>query len=234
MKPGKGCREAHRPGRFLLRKLPLWISGLFRISDFELPISRATGNRVVASSRLAFTLVEVVISGALMAMILVTAYLCFSAAISSQKLIEPQIEILQNARVAMALMTADLRGACPLSKDFELLGTHRMLGNMPGDSMDFATHNYTPSRLREGDPAASGSRLRMGGAGGSLRPPGAVGSGRRRLCRGARAAGTGRHHRAAGMRPSAPVALRAAPASHSGNAPLHIDSGRGNGSRMAG
>jgi len=99
----------------------------------------------------AFTLVEVVISGALMAMILVSAYLCFSAAISSQKLIEPRIEIFQNARVAMALMTADLRAACPLSKDFDLLGMHRTLGSLPADSLDFATHHYTPRRPREGD-----------------------------------------------------------------------------------
>src|SRR5262249_25555850 len=103
------------------------------------------------SSVSAFTLVEVVISGALMAMLLASAYLCFSAAISSQKLIEPGIDILQNARVAMALMTADLRAACPLSKDFDLLGMHRMMGNMPADNLDFATHNYTPSRAREGD-----------------------------------------------------------------------------------
>jgi hypothetical protein len=104
-----------------------------------------------SASRSAFTLIEVTISGALMAMILVSAYLCFNAAISSQKLIEPRIDILQNARVAMALMTADLRAACPLSKDFELLGMHRTLGNMPADNLDFATHNYTPRRPREGD-----------------------------------------------------------------------------------
>jgi hypothetical protein len=99
----------------------------------------------------AFTLIEVVISGALMALILVSAYLCFNAAIAGQKLIEPRIEVFQNARVAMALMTADLRAACPLSKDVDLLGMHRMLGEVPADNLDFATHHYTPSQAREAD-----------------------------------------------------------------------------------
>jgi type II secretory pathway component PulJ len=86
-----------------------------------------------------------------MSLILVSAYLCLHAALSSQKLIEPRVEVLQSARVALALMTADLRCACPLSKDFDLLGTHRMLGDIEADSLDFATHNYTPRREREGD-----------------------------------------------------------------------------------
>ena len=38
-------------------------------------------------------------------------------------MVEPRVEVFQNARVAMALMTADLRDACPLSKDFDFLGT---------------------------------------------------------------------------------------------------------------
>jgi prepilin-type N-terminal cleavage/methylation domain-containing protein len=99
----------------------------------------------------AFTLIEVMISSALMALILVSAYLCLGAGFSAQKLIEPRAEIIQNARVAMAIMTADLRAACPLSKDDGFLGMTRTVENIEADNLDFATHNYTPHRAREGD-----------------------------------------------------------------------------------
>lgn len=99
----------------------------------------------------AFTLIELVISAALAAMILVSAYMCLNAAVSSQKLIEPRGEVIQNARVAMALLSADLRAACPLSKDFQLLGMHRMVGDVEADNLDFATHNYSPDGPNEGD-----------------------------------------------------------------------------------
>jgi prepilin-type N-terminal cleavage/methylation domain-containing protein len=98
-----------------------------------------------------FTLIELVISAALATMILVSAYMCLSSAITSQKLIEPRVDVLQSARVAMAIMSADLRSACPLSKDFQFLGMHRMLGDVEADNLDFATHNYTPRRPGEGD-----------------------------------------------------------------------------------
>ena len=98
-----------------------------------------------------FTLIEIVIGAALTAMILVSAYMCLSSALASQKLIEPRTEILQSARVALAIMSADLRCACPLSKDSEFLGMHRMLGDIPADNLDFATHNYTPTRPNQGD-----------------------------------------------------------------------------------
>lgn len=99
----------------------------------------------------AFTLLEVVISAALMSLILVSAYMCFDAGIRGKKIVEPRVEVFQNARVAMSLITADLRSACPLSKDFDFLGMHRALGPLPADRLDFATHNYTPHRDREGD-----------------------------------------------------------------------------------
>ena len=104
-----------------------------------------------ASYRGAFTLIEVVISSALMALIIVSAYLCLNAAVSSQKMIEPRATVFQNARVAMSLVAADLRCACPLSKDSAFLGMHRMMGTVEADNLDFATHNYTPRRPREGD-----------------------------------------------------------------------------------
>jgi type II secretory pathway component PulJ len=86
-----------------------------------------------------------------MAMILVGAYICLGAGSSSQKLIESRSEVVQSARVAMAIMSADLRCACPLSKDYQFLGLDRRLGNVEADNLDFATHNYAPRRVREGD-----------------------------------------------------------------------------------
>ncbi len=98
-----------------------------------------------------FTLIEIVIGAALTVMVLVSAYMCLSSALASQKLIEPRTDILQTARVALALISADLRCACPLSKDSEFLGMHRMLGETRADNLDFATHNYTPRNRNEGD-----------------------------------------------------------------------------------
>jgi prepilin-type N-terminal cleavage/methylation domain-containing protein len=99
----------------------------------------------------AFTLIEVMISSALMALILVSAYLCLGAGFSAQKLIEPRAEIIQNARVAMAIMSADLRAACPLSKTDDFLGMTRKVGEVEAGNLDFATHNYKPRHAREGD-----------------------------------------------------------------------------------
>jgi hypothetical protein len=83
--------------------------------------------------------------------ILVSAYLCLHASTSSQKLIESRAEVAQSARVALAMMTADLRAACVLSKEIEFLGVHRTLRDIEADNLDFATHNYSPRRPREGD-----------------------------------------------------------------------------------
>jgi hypothetical protein len=86
-----------------------------------------------------------------MSMILAAAYVCLQAGVNSQKLVETRQEVIQNARVAMALMSADLRCACTLAKDLEFVGTRRMLGEREADNLDFATHNYTPRRARESD-----------------------------------------------------------------------------------
>jgi type II secretion system protein J len=98
-----------------------------------------------------FTLIELMISAALMTMILTGSYLCLSAGLSGQKLVESRSEVVQGARVAMALMTADLRAACPLAKEFDFLGMHRMVGEMEADNLDFGTFNYSPRHPREGD-----------------------------------------------------------------------------------
>ena len=96
-------------------------------------------------------MIELVISVALASIILVSAYLCLNSAIASRKLIEPRVDVLQSARVAMAILTADLRSACPLSKDFQFLGMTRKLEEVQADNLDFATHNYAPHRPGEGD-----------------------------------------------------------------------------------
>ncbi len=98
-----------------------------------------------------FTLIELVISGALMTLILVSSYLCLSSGISSQKLVETRTEVFQTARVALAIISADLRCACPLSREFDFLGMDRTIGDMEADNLDFGTQNYTPRRPREGD-----------------------------------------------------------------------------------
>ena len=98
-----------------------------------------------------FTLIELVISAAVGAMILAGAYLCLSAGLASQKMIDPRVDVLQSARVILAMMSADLRAACPLDKDYAFLGMHRTLGIADADNLDFATHHYTPRREREGD-----------------------------------------------------------------------------------
>jgi len=105
----------------------------------------------VGNSRVGFTLIEVMISSALMALILVSAYMCLGAGFAAQKMIEPRTEIIQNARVALGLISADLRAACPLSDTDDFLGMTRTVGDVQADNLDFATHNYTPRRPHEGD-----------------------------------------------------------------------------------
>jgi hypothetical protein len=99
----------------------------------------------------AFTLIELVISSALMALIMVSGYLCLSSALSSQKMIQSRAEVAQSARVALAMISADLRSACLLSKDFQFVGMDRMLGDIETDNLDFGSRNYTPRRLGEAD-----------------------------------------------------------------------------------
>ena len=103
-------------------------------------------------SSAAFTLIELVISSALMIIIVAGAYACFTSGVASQKLIETRADATQSARVALSFITADLRAACPLSRNLEFLGMDRELEDgTEADNLDFATHNYRPRRAREGD-----------------------------------------------------------------------------------
>jgi len=99
----------------------------------------------------AFTLIELVISSALMTLILVSGYACLSSALSSQKMILARGEVAQTARVTLAMISADLRSATVLSKEFEFLGMDRTLGEIEADNLDFGSRNYTPRGPGEGD-----------------------------------------------------------------------------------
>ena len=98
-----------------------------------------------------FTLIEIVITTALMSVVLTSAYICLNAGITSRKAVEDRTEVLQSARVALSRISADLRAACPLSRKFEFLGMHRMIDEASADNLDFGTHNYMPQREQEGD-----------------------------------------------------------------------------------
>ncbi len=98
-----------------------------------------------------FTLIELTISAALMAVILGAAYACLNAGVAAQRLIDPRVDAVQSARVALALMTADLRAACPLDRTTEFVGIDRRIGDQEADNIDFGTLNHTPARVGEGD-----------------------------------------------------------------------------------
>ena len=125
-----GVRRSHSPG-----------------SPWFAPVTATRRSRALAG----FTLVEMVISAALMSLILSSAYMCLSAGTSSQKLVESRVDAIQNARVAMSFMAADLRSACALSMDSPFLGMQRSVGDVQADNIDFGTRNYTPKRPHEGD-----------------------------------------------------------------------------------
>jgi len=99
----------------------------------------------------AFTLIELVISVAIGALVLGSAYLCLNAGFAAQRLIEPRADAFQNARVALELICADLRGACALASGPEFVGFHRKLGEVDADNLDFATRNHTPRGVGQGD-----------------------------------------------------------------------------------
>lgn len=98
-----------------------------------------------------FTLIELTIGAALMALILASAYACLSSGVSARELLEPRWEAMQSARVAMAMLGADLRAACPLSKESEFIGMDRTVAGVEADNLDFGTLHHSPRRAGEGD-----------------------------------------------------------------------------------
>src|ERR1700677_3684435 len=106
---------------------------------------------ICAPANRAFTLIEIVISSALMALILVSAYLCLSAGIAGKKIVEPRADIFQTVRVTLALLSADLRGACPLPGDSAFLGMKRMIGENEADNLSSATQTFRPRHAHYSD-----------------------------------------------------------------------------------
>lgn len=123
------------------------------VRPYNRPAARRQGALQQRRRRYAsgFTLVELMISTALMAMILTATYACFSAAMAGRRTIEVRSDVLQSGRVALAIISADLRSACPLSARYDLLGMNRRLGEVEADNLDFATRNL--SIPRNGPPA---------------------------------------------------------------------------------
>ncbi len=98
-----------------------------------------------------FTLVELLVSLSVSVGILAGAYLCLHGGLQSRKLCEQRMDFSQKARVALALMAADLECACTLSEKCEFLGMKREIGDMEADNLDFITHNWRPRSPGEGD-----------------------------------------------------------------------------------
>ena len=109
-------------------------------------ILRAQTNR-----RSGFTLIELIISAALMAIVLGSAYMCLSAGVNGQRLIEARAEGMQSARTALNMMAADLRSAIPMPGNVNFLGMRRTVEGVDADNLDFSTRNYEPKRAREPD-----------------------------------------------------------------------------------
>ena len=96
-------------------------------------------------------MVELLVATAIMMIILTGAFFCLQAGFKSRKLVEQRSDLVQRARVALELISADLRSACRLSPDFEFVGIDRMLGRVEADNLDFATRNWQPRNPGEGN-----------------------------------------------------------------------------------
>jgi type II secretion system protein J len=107
--------------------------------------------RVQQCRRGGFTLIELIISAALMAIVIGSAYMCLSAGVSGQRLIEARAEGVQSGRTALNIMAADLRSAIPMPGNVNFLGMRRTVEGIDADNLDFSTRNYEPKRAREPD-----------------------------------------------------------------------------------
>jgi len=102
-------------------------------------------------ARSGMTLVELVVGSTVMVGIISSAYLCLVSGTKGQRIVERRMNILQNARVALDIMSRDLRAACILSKDYPFIGLDREVKGMKAANLDFATHHYNPVREGESD-----------------------------------------------------------------------------------
>lgn len=94
---------------------------------------------------------ELVISSALMVVVLGSSYMCLSAGISGKEVIEKRSDGVQSARAALNLIATDIRAAVPMQGQVEFVGIRRTISQADADNLDFATRNYNPRALREGD-----------------------------------------------------------------------------------
>jgi type II secretion system protein J len=101
--------------------------------------------------RSGFTLIELIISAALMAIVMGSTYLCLSAGVKGQRLIEARSEGVQSARTALNIIAADLRSAIPMPGNVNFLGMRRTVEGVDADNLDFSTRNYEPKHAREPD-----------------------------------------------------------------------------------
>lgn len=98
-----------------------------------------------------FTLIELILSASLMAVVLAGSYLCLNAALEGRRTIEPRADAIQTGRVVVSMIAADLRAACPLPKGPQFLGMDRAIGSVEADNLDFATHHFSARQEGEGD-----------------------------------------------------------------------------------
>jgi hypothetical protein len=91
------------------------------------------------------------LSGALMAVVLAAATLCLQAGLRTQRWIDPRVDALQGARVALALISSDLRAAAPLAPDNEWVGLNRETGGRRFDQLHLGTLNHTPRQPGHGN-----------------------------------------------------------------------------------
>lgn len=97
-----------------------------------------------------FTLIELMISGALMAIVLAAGLLCLNAGLSSERVINERSEAVQTARVALSLIASDLRGAVRLSKEYEFVGMRREIEGIVADNLDFGTRIHQSKNATDG------------------------------------------------------------------------------------
>lgn len=98
-----------------------------------------------------FTLVELIVGMGVMTAVLAGAYASLEAVFKARKAAETRMDVLQGARTALSLITAELRAATVLSEDFEFVGMDRMLRGKEADNVDFATRGHRPQAPGEGD-----------------------------------------------------------------------------------
>ena len=87
--------------------------------------------------RAGFTLVELLVASALMSIVLIAAYASLHAGLEARRIVEPRGDAFQTARVALALLSADLRAACPLDEE------SRQLIEMAIDRLGLSARAYT-------------------------------------------------------------------------------------------